>query len=92
MLADNYPDMFEDACRIDESIRAARITDDSVGGRYLHSRRIPLRQSVSPDKAEGRERRLPKACKVQYAFGDSPPREGDNWHNECEGSIATCRL
>ena len=85
-LAEDNPDLFEDACEIDANIRKAHITKDVVDSRYLHGRRIPLREAVEMDRAEGKDRRLPKARQMQYAFGDNRlNNEGDNWNNECEG-------
>jgi hypothetical protein len=47
-LRDNYPEDFEQACQLDEQIRA----NDKRGGVWLHESRVPLREADLSDKPE----------------------------------------
>lgn len=72
-IADNEPELFEQAIQIDENSRLSMLGDDGkISARYLHRRRIPLRQAVEVDRKQLADEAL------QYNFGDA-------FMNECEG-------
>ena len=71
-IANEYPDKFEDLCRMDDSLRSGTLTHTTTGTPYLHRRCVPLRDAVAADLAQDA---------AQYRLG----LDLDGFGSECEG-------